>query len=162
MSSPMRIAVIGVGQTMRGDDACGIETVRQWQEKFPETASRREVLVETSELPGLSLLNMIEDVNAVVLVDAVKSSSRPGTILLLEPAELFAFAVDSQSAHGWGVAETLQLSHEVNPASKNIPFKLIGIEVEQVNMGNCMSRAVREAIPLACMAIQDEIERLLN
>ncbi len=34
----MKIAVIGIGQSLRGDDAAGLEAVRQWQEKYPKTA----------------------------------------------------------------------------------------------------------------------------
>jgi hydrogenase maturation protease len=158
----MKIAVIAIGQTLRGDDACGIESVRHWQEKYPETANRPEVRVEASDLPGLSLLNMMDDADAVILVDAVKSSANAGTIHFLDPGELTAFASDSGSAHGWGVAETLQLSRELKPALKDIPISVIGIEIEQVEIGQSMSKAVRDAIPSACMAIQNEVVRLLN
>ena len=75
-----KVAVIGIGQSLRGDDAAGLEAIRQWQEKFPETASRPEVRVEASELPGFALLDMLEDVDAAILVDAVQSSAQPGTI----------------------------------------------------------------------------------
>ncbi|MCK7527480.1 MAG: hypothetical protein MZV64_62685 [Ignavibacteriales bacterium] len=59
-----KVAVIGIGQSLRGDDAAGLEAVRQWREKFPETASRLEVQVEAGELPGLALLDVLNDVDA--------------------------------------------------------------------------------------------------
>ncbi len=49
-----KVAVIGIGQSLRGDDAAGLIAVRQWQEKYPQTASRPEVRIETDELPGLA------------------------------------------------------------------------------------------------------------
>ena len=49
-----RVAVIGIGQSLRGDDAAGLEAVRRWEEKFHETANRLEIRVEASELPGLA------------------------------------------------------------------------------------------------------------
>src|SRR5512142_676272 len=104
-----KVAVVGIGQGLRGDDAAGLEAVRRWQEKFPETASRPEVRVEMNELPGLALLGLIEDAEAAVLVDAVQSSALPGTIHLLKQEELSAFASHAKTAHGWGVAETLDL-----------------------------------------------------
>ncbi len=114
----VRIAVIGIGQSLRGDDAAGLEAVRQWQEKYPETANRPEVRVEASELPGLGLIDLLDDMDAAVIVDAVKSSAKPGTIHRISPDELSAFTSDAQSAHGWGVAETLQLGRELYPTLK--------------------------------------------
>ena len=52
---------------MRGDDAAGLETVRMWQAQHPDTASR--VKVEFSELPGLDILDLLEGVEAAIIVD---------------------------------------------------------------------------------------------
>lgn len=158
----MKIAVIGIGQSLRGDDAAGLETVRRWQEEYPETAARPEVQIEASELPGLALLDLLEDVDAAVLVDAVQSLKKPGRLHQLGPNELSAFAPDSQSAHGWGVAETLQLGRRLNPALNEIPIRIIGIEAEQILMGSGLSQAVNEAIPSACRAVEQEVNRFLS
>ncbi len=157
----MKIAVIGIGQSLRGDDGAGLEAVRQWKEQYPETASRPEVRVEAMELPGLALIDFINEYDAILLVDAVRSSAKTGTIHCIEADELPAFASDSQSAHGWGAAETIQLAHRLNPAQKNHLIKLIGIEAEQMTIGSGLSEDVQNAIPLACRAIQAEIQKLL-
>jgi len=155
----MRIAIIGIGQSLRGDDAAGLTAVRQWQEKFPETASRPEVRVEASELPGLALINLIADFDVAILVDAVQSNAAPGTIHRIGEKDLSAFSSDAKSAHGWGVAETLTLSRQLN---QNLPpIRIIGIEAAQMVMGAGMSEAIEEAIPLACEAIEQEIKSLL-
>jgi len=155
----MRIAIIGIGQSLRGDDAAGLTAVRQWQEKFPETASRPEVRVEASELPGLALINLIADFDVAILVDAVQSNAAPGTIHRIGEKDLSAFSSDAKSAHGWGVAETLTLSRQLN--QKLPAIRIIGIEAAQMVMGAGMSEAIEEAIPLACEAIEQEIKSLL-
>ncbi len=157
----MKIAVIGIGQSLRGDDGAGLEAVRQWKENYPETASRPEVRAEANELPGLTLIDLIQENDAVILVDAVHSSAKVGTIHCIETENLSSFTSDSQSAHGWGVAETIQLACQLNLALKNYPIKLIGIEVGQMTMGSGLSKIVRDAMPLACRAIQIEIEKFL-
>src|SRR5689334_15543821 len=111
------IAVIGIGQSLRGDDAVGLEAIQQWREKFPETASRPEVRIEASELPGLALLDTLSNIESAILVDAVHSSAQPGTIYRLNENELASFTSDSKSAHGWGVAETLRLGHQLMDAA---------------------------------------------
>jgi hydrogenase maturation protease len=156
-----KVVVIGIGQSLRGDDAAGPVAVRQWQEKYPETAGRPEVRVEAYELPGLALLDLIEEAEAVILVDAVQSSAVPGTIHLLSEEDLSAFAADAKSAHGWGVAETLDMGRLLGQIN-NTSIRLIGIEAEQVALGMELSKTIRNAIPLVCEMIQEEVETLID
>ncbi len=158
----MRIVVIGIGQTLRGDDAVGIEAVRRWQEAFPETAGRMDVQAELSEMPGLGLLDLLDGFEAAVLVDAVQSSAEAGSIHRLDPDQLAAFGTGAKSAHGWGVAETLELDRQLNPSRPRIRLRLIGVEAEQMNMGEPLSKSVEMALPLVCKAIEDEVQALLS
>lgn len=155
-----KVAVIGIGQSFRGDDAVGLEAVRQWQEKFPETASRPEVRIEASELPGVALLDLLANVDAAILIDAVQSSAEPGTIHRLSEEQLASFTSDSKSAHGWGVAETLQLRRQLT--DKAVMVRIIGVEAEQTTIGADISKTVNEALPKVCEAIEEEISQLLN
>ena len=158
----MKIAVIGIGQSLRGDDGAGLEAIRQWREKHPETASRPEIRVDASELPGLALIDLLQDMDAAVIVDAVKSSEKPGTIHRLSPDNLSAFTPDAQSAHGWGVAETLQLGCELYPTLKKLRIRLIGVEAEQVAPGKGLSKNVTQAMPALCHIIENEVQTFLE
>src|SRR5512142_1104173 len=109
----MKVTVIGIGQSMRGDDAAGLEAVRRWQLGYPATATRPGVQVQYAELPGLALLDMLEGFDAAVLVDALQSAAPAGTVHRLALDELDSFSNGAKSAHGWGVAETLQLGHQL-------------------------------------------------
>jgi hydrogenase maturation protease len=155
-----KIAVIGIGQSMRGDDAAGMEAVRQWSKKFPETAVRPEVEIEANELPGLALLDTLHEIDAAVLVDAVQSGAKPGTIHRLDETELASFVSDSKSAHGWGVAETIRMGRQL--AEVNSVIRIIGIEAEQVEIGMGLSKSVQNAMPAICDAIEEEISCLLE
>jgi hydrogenase maturation protease len=157
----MKIAVIGIGQSLRGDDAVGLEAVRQWQENYPDTAKRSDIKVDVSELPGLALLDLLDGMEAAILVDAVKCYSVPGTIHTLLPEQLATFTSDTKSAHGWGVAETLQLARMLNPDRRTIPIQLIGIEAGQMEMGSGLSKTLEQALPRVCEAIQKEVQTLL-
>jgi len=154
-----RVAVIGIGQGMRGDDAVGLEVLRQWQERFQETANRPEVQSEACELPGLTLLDMMNDFDTAILVDAVQGKNAPGTIHLLDENELSAFTSDSKSAHGWGLAETLQLGNTLMSIKTRV--KIVGIEAEQMKIGTGLSNAVKDAIPIACEILEEEIQKVL-
>lgn len=158
----MRVAVIGVGQSLRGDDAAGLEAVRRWQAEFPATAGRAEVRVEISELPGLGLLEMLEGIQAAVVVDCVQSGAAPGTVHYLGMERLSAFEPSSKSAHGWGAAETLRFGFQVNPDFEQLRMRLIGIEARQCELGSGLSPEVKQGMRAACEAIQKEVETLLE
>ena len=153
------VVVIGIGQSLRGDDAAGLEAVRQWRERFPETATRPEVRIEACELPGLALLDLFAEAEAVVLVDAVQSHAKPGAVHRLGTEELASFTAGSKSAHGWGVAETIQLRSQLT--NEKINIRVIGIEAEQMELGAGLSQSVEKMMPALCKVIEEEIQTLL-
>ncbi len=157
----MKLIVIGLGQTLRGDDAAGIEAVRRWERFYPATASRPDVTVHYSELPGLGLLELIEGFDAAVLVDAVSSASAAGQVYRLDPEQLESFGLGGKSAHGWGIAETLEMHRQLNPA-RPTRVRLVGIEASQMGLGQPISPEVEAAFPAACAAIDREVRDLLS
>ena len=155
----VEIAVIGIGQSLRGDDAAGLESVRLWQRLYPGNASR--VTVKLCELPGLGLLDLLDGMDAAILVDAVHGPFTPGHLVRVGPDELAAFTPDSQSAHGWGVAETLALGRSLYPALAQCRITLIGIAGGQFDMGVGLSQEVQTGLRAAASHIEEEVQALL-
>jgi hydrogenase maturation protease len=158
----MRLTVIGVGQTLRGDDAAGIEAVRRWVRLYPDTSARAEISVQYSELPGLGLLGLLEGFDGAVIVDAIDSTAVEGTVHRLGPEELEAFGTGAKSAHGWGVAETLQMDQRLNPDRRPNRIRLVGIAARQMELGTPLSDPVEKAMPAACEAIEAEVQGFLT
>jgi hydrogenase maturation protease len=155
----MNILVLGIGQSLRGDDAAGLEAVRRWQTLHPATAAR--VRVEVTELPGLGLLDLLKGMDAAVLVDAVRSEQPAGTLLVLGQDDLAAFTPGSGSAHGWGAAETLALGRRLNPSLADLRLTLIGIAGTDFSMGAELRPEVRAALDKAAEAIERKVNTLL-
>jgi len=153
----MTILVIGIGQNLRGDDAAGLEAVRRWQANYPETASRPKVRVEMCELPGLGLLSLLYGMKSTLIVDAVQASAPPGTLLHITPTELASFTAGTRSAHGWGVAETLELGRSLNPSLAGCEITLLGIVIGQVEMGTGLSPEVEANLDKAAERINTEV-----
>ncbi len=144
---------------MRGDDAIGIEIVREWSNKYPGTAGL--VRVEILEIPGLDLINFLTGMDAVVMVDAIQDDQAPGTIQDFTPEDLESFESGSRFAHGWGVAETLKLAGSIHPGMDKIRISIIGISIQQVNVGQGLGPEIREAIPAACLTLEKKVQSLL-
>jgi hydrogenase maturation protease len=154
----MKILVLGIGQSLRGDDAAGLEAVRLWQKQHPDSAGR--VHVELSELPGLGLLDQLDGMDAAILVDALHSDRAPGSLFCLRPDDLRAFTPETQSAHGWGVAETLEMGRSLVPALAKCRITLIGIAGSQFNLGAGLSPEVQAGLVEAAALIEKEVQGL--
>ncbi len=157
-----RVAVIGIGQRLRGDDAAGIEAVQAWMSAYPRTAGRPEVQAEMLEAPGLGLLEALEDVETAIIVDAFQAGEAPGAVMQLGQNDLDAFDSSAKSAHGWGVAETLRIGRRLDARLAALRVRIVGIAGRDYAVGSPMSPEVRAALPRATIAIQEQVERALN
>jgi len=85
--APGRVAVIGLGNVLMGDDALGPYAVRVLQAgwEFPPGVS-----VTDAGTPGLDLTPYILGVEALIVVDTVKADAPPGTLRLYRKDELLA------------------------------------------------------------------------
>jgi hydrogenase maturation protease len=153
------IMIIGIGQSLRGDDAAGLEAVRLWQERYQANIERLKLQVELTELPGIGLLNLLEGTRTVILVDAVHSNAKAGTIHLLSEDQLESFSNGSGSAHGWGVAETLSLGRKINPSTMPEVLLLIGIEAGDLSLGESLSPDVEKVLPEVVHLIEQLVTR---
>jgi hydrogenase maturation protease len=141
------IKIIGIGQSLRGDDAVGLAAVRLWQETYQVRSVHLNVQVELTELPGIGLLGLLEGARVAILVDALHSGARAGSVYVLTENQLETFNNGSRSAHGWGVAETLSLGRKLMPSALPGKLILIGIEAGQLILGERLSPEVESALP---------------
>ena len=153
-----KIIIIAIGQSMRGDDAAGLETVGLWQKTYPDTAADPRVRVEQSGMPGLELIDLMANTDCALLVDAVQSGDAPGMLHMVKPEQVVTFdSGGSTSSHGWGVAETLALAHELHyPLPQQI--YILGIEAISFEMGAPLSKAVSESLNQAAEMIEERVQ----
>lgn len=156
-----KLLVIGMGQELRGDDGIGIEVVRRWQAEYPQIAGNPDVWVETTSLPGLSLLSYLECADAAILVDAAQSGAPPGTLHVLGLDELANFGGDARSAHGWGVAETLVLAESLYKEKLPDTIMLLAVEAESMELGSPLSSIVQSKVPAAIEKLNSLVATLL-
>ena len=158
----MKIVIIGVGQTMRGDDGAGPAAVKTWVERYPQTLGATQIQTEIEELPGLNLLSLLQGSDAAIIVDAVQSKNKPGTLHLIQDDSQFLSRDKAQSAHNLGVQETLALARLL--LFEDLPklITIIGIEVENVALGENLSIDVKNVIPKAADLIEKQLQSLLH
>ena len=109
-----------------------------------------------------ALLDLLEGMDAAILVDAVQSSASAGTVICLGPDELASFTPDAGSANGWGVAETLQLGRLLVPSLANCRVTLIGIAGGQFGMCAGLSPEVCTVLEKVADMVEREIKNYLK
>jgi hydrogenase maturation protease len=153
------IVVIGIGQEMRGDDGAGLAVVHRWQKLYPRTASR--VRVELSPLPGLDLLNVWDGARVVIIVDAIASDARPGSLTELDCDDLASFGSDAQSAHGFGLAESIKLAEEL--CVNQMPqIKILAITGTDFRLGTGLSPTVKNVLPRSVEHLEEMVNGFLE
>ena len=154
--APGRVAVIGLGNVLMGDDALGPYAVRVLQAgwEFPPGVS-----VTDAGTPGLDLTPYILGVEALIVVDTVKADAPPGTLRLYRKDELLATPPAQRlSPHDPGLKETLLLLDFRGDAPRDV--LLVGVVPEHVGKAVRLSAAVAAALPAVERAVLDELERL--
>lgn len=138
-----RILVLGLGNDILTDDAVGLRVVRGLRAELP--ADSRCDIRETQEM-GLALLDWIVGYGEIIIVDAIRTGTRPpGTLRELDPAGLEGLA--GPTPHFLGVGDTLALGRRLGlPMPARV--RILAIEVDDpYTLGTQMTPALEAALP---------------
>ncbi len=145
------VLVIGVGNAWRGDDAVGLQAARRLRVSLGPS-----VEVIDAEGDGLALLDLMEGIDHVILIDAVKGGGQPGTTVRLDLSVGSRWGtVVPCSTHAMGIADAIDLARALGRLPKQII--LYGIEIESVESGAPISDAVREGLDIVVEQVYREV-----
>jgi hydrogenase maturation protease len=151
-----RVAVIGLGNVLMGDDAFGPWVVETLLAEYDFPA---DVSVLDLGTPGLDLLPYVADLEALVLVDTVRAEAPPGTLRLYRRDEILRHPPQARlSPHDPGVKEALLSAEFAGRGPREV--LLIGAVPKDASMRVSLSPNLKAAIPLAATAALQELERL--
>jgi hydrogenase maturation protease len=153
--------VVGLGSPDRGDDAVGPTVARA---------------VETLGLPGMrvavhedptALIHLWSDFEFVVVVDAVMSGVKPGTIIVREvgadsPAlnESTWAETGRGGTHAFGLATAIELARTLGRLPRRVI--LVGVEAESFDHGEGLTSAVAAAVEPAVEAVRGALATSLE
>lgn len=151
MCPKAKTLIIGIGNEYRADDAVGLHVARELARLGPPGCLIKELSGE-----GSQLMNAWRDHRRVILVDAVRSSARPGTVHRVNvlEEELSDNRINL-SAHTISLPEAVNLAR----ALKELPEQLLvfGIEGVKFEPGIGLSDEVRQAADHLVSIILDEV-----
>jgi hydrogenase maturation protease len=151
-----RVGIVGLGNVLMGDDALGPTVVRVFESAYEV---QEGVSVTDAGTPGLDLTPYLIDLDALILVDTVKSEGPPGALRLYRKEEILRNPPQPRlGPHDPGIKESLLTLDFSGRAPREV--LLVGVIPGRVEHGVGLSEGVREAVPKACEAVAEELKRL--
>ncbi len=143
----MQTAVIGTGNILRQDDGIGVRVI----EFLRSEGVPPKVRLIYGDISGLALIKYF-GYEKVIIVDAAKMNTKPGTIKVFSSKNIRSKAFkDSLSAHGMGLNESLELACQLG---LNHNIIVVGIEPYDAGFGLELTPQMKKKIPEICDQIR--------
>lgn len=155
MSSDAELVVLGLGNSLCGDDGLGVECVARIDKSWEPPPGA--ALLDGGTL-GLQLLGWIADVPALILVDAVRADAPPGSLVRLAGDAVAPAVRERLSPHQIGVADLLDSLRLLGRLPRHLV--LIGLVPESLALGDERTEVVRAALPTLVDAVLAEAASL--
>jgi hydrogenase maturation protease len=155
MTLTARCLILACGNTLREDDGIG-PFLAQWAEEHWRGDARVRVLCDHQWTPDMA--EEIAAAETVIFVDCALDQA-PGQILL---RELNAAALKpGLVTHHLGAAELLRVAEDLYGTQPRIAC-LLTIGAGSIELGECLSPAVRDALPDAEELLELTVGQLLS
>lgn len=153
--SPTRCLILACGNTLRSDDGTG-PWLANWAEQRFRDEPRVRVLTRQQWTPELAA--DIAQASEVLFLDCSLAAA-PGSVTLAPVAPLAA--QEGLATHHLGAPELLALTRELYQEQPREAL-LVAIGAGSTELGERFSDPVAAALPQACRAIEDAVQRFLD
>lgn len=150
------ITIIGVGNTLMGDDGFGILVV----EGLDAPALGPGVAVIAGDTAGMALLKHFLSSDAVIVIDAIAAEAEPGAIFRFHPDEANVLNLRTNNIHGMGVPHLVTNARLKGANPEVIVF---AVQVQSVTPRDReLSPPVAATIERVRELVTEEVRRLLG
>ena len=151
--SNKKIAIIGVGNILMGDEGFGVRVIQYLKKAgVPNNVS----LIDAGTW-FFNIAASLTDFDRVIVVDIAKGGKEPGTIYRFLEKDIKSNNSGSISLHDFGVIESLNLERLVRRMPDDIVF--YGIEPDKIELSMDLSEKLKALIPKVSKEILKEIKR---
>ena len=138
-NASFRIALLGLGNLMRTDDAVGMLTL---QTLAGSNLLPPEVRVIEGGTLGLDLLDSLNGISHLLVLDAVDTGIAPGTLLRFEGQQVDDLPV-SKSVHLLGLSDLMGALRLIDAAPEKVV--LLGVQPASTDWGTVLTPEVEPA-----------------
>ena len=129
-----KVVVVGIGNTLKGDDGFGSELVQRLQGRMDA------VCIDAGSAPENYLGSVVkENPDTLLLVDAVEMGLAPGEFRIMKPEEILDTCVSTHDV-------SLRMLVDFIMNVRECDVYLLGVQPESVRFGDAISKPVSDAI----------------
>ena len=152
----MNTLVLGLGNTLLGDEGVGVHIIQQMQQ---DHTGVDDITYLDGGTLSFTLAGYIEEAGNLIIIDAAQLNSSPGVIKVYEGEAMDQFVTSNRnkSVHEVNITDILSLAH----LTGHLPERraLIGIQPQLIDWGDTLSESVAQAIPQVFKITSDLILR---
>jgi hydrogenase maturation protease len=152
----MNTLVLGLGNTLLGDEGIGVHVVQILQKEYADLSG---VTFLDGGTLSFTLANYIEETDNLIIIDAAQLNSSPGEISVYEGENMDQFVNGNRnkSVHEVNINDILALAYLTGLLPEN--RALIGIQPQLIDWSDSLSEPVASAIPKVCKTTHNLIMR---
>ena len=146
-----KIVIMGIGNTLRSDDAAGIKIIEKLKE---EIKGRKGItIINCGEAPE-NFLGKIEKIKPthIIIVDAIEMYAEPGSIGIFQEDEIKDYP--TISTHNISPTILLAYIREIIKAKTT----LIGIQPQNIEFGEEITPKVKKAIKIVTEVLIEKLK----
>ena len=148
----MQTLVLGIGNLLLGDEGVGCRCVQELERRYTLPP---EVQCVDGGTAGFELLPLVEDTEALIIIDALTDGRAPGTVILVENDQVPRTLLTRTSPHQIGISEVLATAQ----LTAKVPERLLlfGIEPKNLQVQIGLSPEVEAGLEKALDAVVAEL-----
>lgn len=147
---------MGVGNLLLKDEGLGIHVVQAMQ-KMSLKVDDELTIIDGGTCPDILYL-LPEEIDKLIVVDAVRGGGEPGTIYRFTPKDITSKRGIVASVHQLGIWESLTNVEYEGVNLKDIV--IIGVEPKEIDWGLEVSQEIKKKIPQVIAQVNNEIRLL--
>jgi hydrogenase maturation protease len=148
----VKALVLGIGNLLIGDEGVGCQAVAELSRRYTLPPA---VDVVDGGTAGFELLPLIDSLDLVILIDALRNDMSAGTVMMVEGEQVPRAFLARTTPHQLGICDVLaaaQLS-EIMPRH----LTLYGVEPKQMDVGIRLSPEVAAGMEKVIGAVVDQL-----
>ncbi len=151
----MKILVLGIGNVLLTDEGIGVRALKELERMYTFPPN---VELLDGGTAGIELLRHIRKRDYLIIIDAMKCSQEPGTVVRIEGDDVPKAFRSRISPHQLGLSDLLAAAMLTDELPKKLV--LFGVEPESIDIGLDLTDTVEASVDKLLCAVADELRSI--
>jgi hydrogenase maturation protease len=150
------VRIIGIGNTLMGDDGVGVKVAEFLQQR--DLGPGIDVVCGGTD--GMALSHRFTDVDTVIVVDAIAVDDAPGSVYRFRPEDVGMLSLRSHTSHGLSLPN-IMLAARLQGFDPDVI--VYAVQIGDITCGfDTLTAEVADAIPEVAEMVVAEAQRLAS